>query len=193
MMNCVRPITSQLMRLKNHPRSGLYVIWMRVLLLYLFLLWWIWQGILTTLSQSDGKYKYDYATVPFLAEVFKVLNPSWYPVSITLHRSPLSSLKRLLLQLLVSSILLRRECLRSPPPLMTTEWKSIRLYPIPSIIYLIHNNVQFATLTYVDTSTYQIMGNLKIVTTAILFRWYFWSLFLFTHSIFFLFPTFSFL
>lgn len=31
------------------------------------------QGILTTLSQSNGGYKYDYATVPFLAEVFKVL------------------------------------------------------------------------------------------------------------------------
>nr|CAN60247.1 hypothetical protein VITISV_039397 [Vitis vinifera] len=100
-------------------------------------------GILTTLSQSNGGYKYDYATVPFLAEVFK---------------------------LLVSSVLLWRECKRSPPPRMTTEWKSIRLFPIPSIIYLIHNNVQFATLTYVDTSTYQIMGNLKIVTTGILFR-----------------------
>lgn len=58
----------------------------------------------------------------------------------------------------------------SPPPKMTMDWKSVRLYPIPSIIYLIHNNVQFATLTYVDTSTYQIMGNLKIVTTGILFR-----------------------
>lgn len=34
-----------------------------------------WQGILTTLSQSNGKYKYDYATVPFLAEVFKVKVP----------------------------------------------------------------------------------------------------------------------
>ncbi|KAK0587267.1 hypothetical protein LWI29_020201 [Acer saccharum] len=101
------------------------------------------QGILTTLSQSNGGYKYDYATVPFLAEVFK---------------------------LLVSSLLLWRECQKSPLPRMTTEWKSVRLYPIPSIIYLIHNNVQFATLTYVDTSTYQIMGNLKIVTTGILFR-----------------------
>lgn len=55
-------------------------------------------------------------------------------------------------------------------PKMTTEWRSVRLFPIPSIIYLVHNNVQFATLTYVDTSTYQIMGNLKIVTTGILFR-----------------------
>uniref|UniRef100_A0A1D1YZC0 CMP-sialic acid transporter 1 n=1 Tax=Anthurium amnicola TaxID=1678845 RepID=A0A1D1YZC0_9ARAE len=101
------------------------------------------QGILTTLSQSNGGYKYDYATVPFLAEVFK---------------------------LVVSCVLLWREFQASYPPRMTTEWKNIRLFPIPSIIYLIHNNVQFATLTYVDTSTYQIMGNLKIVTTAILFR-----------------------
>ncbi|KAL8210405.1 hypothetical protein R6Q57_007137 [Mikania cordata] len=101
------------------------------------------QGILTTLSQSNGGYKYDYATIPFLAEIFK---------------------------LIVSSIFLWREWKKLPPPRMTTEWKSVRLYPIPSIIYLIHNNVQFATLTYVDTSTYQIMGNLKIVTTGILFR-----------------------
>ncbi|XP_030470165.2 CMP-sialic acid transporter 1 [Syzygium oleosum] len=101
------------------------------------------QGILTTLSQSNGGYKYDYATVPFLAEAFK---------------------------LAVSSLLLWREIRTSPSMRMTTDWRSVRLYPIPSIIYLIHNNVQFATLTYVDTSTYQIMGNLKIVTTGILFR-----------------------
>nr|XP_010924820.1 CMP-sialic acid transporter 1 [Elaeis guineensis] len=100
------------------------------------------QGILTTLSQSNGKYKYDYATVPFLAEIFK---------------------------LLVSGFLLWKEGQTSPPR-MTTEWKSVRLFPIPSIIYLVHNNVQFATLTFVDPSTYQIMGNLKIVTTGILFR-----------------------
>lgn len=73
-------------------------------------------------------------------------------------------------QLAVSSLLLWKECQKSPLPKMTTEWKSVSLYPIPSIIYLIHNNVQFATLTYVDTSTYQIMGNLKIVTTGLLFR-----------------------
>ncbi|KAL4203047.1 hypothetical protein AMTRI_Chr02g266590 [Amborella trichopoda] len=101
------------------------------------------QGILTTLSQNNRGYNYDYATVPFLAEVFK---------------------------LVVSSFLLWGENWGSQPPKMTTDWKSVRLFPIPSIIYLIHNNVQFATLTYVDTSTHQIMGNLKIVTTGILFR-----------------------
>ncbi|XP_042425585.1 CMP-sialic acid transporter 1-like isoform X1 [Zingiber officinale] len=103
------------------------------------------QGILTTLSQSNGKYSYDYATIPFLAEVFK---------------------------LVVSSFFLWKESQSSSPPRMNMEWKSIRLFPIPSIIYLIHNNVQFATLTYVDPSTYQIMGNLKIVTTGILFRFF---------------------
>ncbi|XP_006657011.1 CMP-sialic acid transporter 1 [Oryza brachyantha] len=101
------------------------------------------QGILTTLSQSNGKYKYDYATIPFLAELFK---------------------------LSVSSFFLWKESQSSSPPRMTKEWRSIRLYLVPSVIYLIHNNVQFATLTYVDPSTYQIMGNLKIVTTGILFR-----------------------
>ncbi|KAK4339363.1 hypothetical protein RND71_040825 [Anisodus tanguticus] len=190
------------------------------------------QGILTTLSQSNGGYKYDYATVPFLAEVFKsaalllalmqyehlvllaaehlldrhhwsidwssnwnwfCLFPSLSCVSHSLrllrHDSllkwDLNSLahggRRIFseifllcsfvnLQLLVSSVFLWKEMQNSPPPKMTMEWESVRLYPIPSIIYLIHNNVQFATLTYVDTSTYQIMGNLKIVTTGILFR-----------------------
>ncbi|RCV06125.1 hypothetical protein SETIT_1G138500v2 [Setaria italica] len=101
------------------------------------------EGILTTLSQSNGKYKYDYATIPFLAE---------------------------LLKLSFSSFFLWKECHSSSPPRMTKEWRSVRLYLVPSVIYLIHNNVQFATLTYVDPSTYQIVGNLKIVTTGILFR-----------------------
>jgi len=34
----------------------------------------------------------------------------------------------------------------------------------------VHNNVQFMTLKYVDPATYQILGNLKIVTTGVLFR-----------------------
>jgi solute carrier family 35 (UDP-sugar transporter), member A1/2/3 len=74
------------------------------------------------------------------------------------------------MQLSVSSFFLWKECQSSSPPRMTKEWRSVRLYLVPSVIYLIHNNVQFATLTYVDPSTYQILGNLKIVTIGILFR-----------------------
>ena len=42
------------------------------------------------------------------------------------------------------------------------------LFLVPSVIYWLHNNVQFVTLQYVDPATYQIMGNLKIVTTGLL-------------------------
>ena len=74
-----------------------------------------------------------------------------------------------LLQLLVSLLFLLRD--KSIGDVINMiDWKNLRLYPVPSLIYLIHNNVQFGTLIYVDTSTYQIMGNLKIVTTGILFR-----------------------
>ena len=71
----------------------------------------------------------------------------------------------------VSSILLHRQIIVDPNGTqITREWRNTLLYPIPSIIYLIHNNVQFLTLQYVDPSTYQILGNLKIVTTGLLFR-----------------------
>ncbi|XP_056847891.1 CMP-sialic acid transporter 1-like isoform X1 [Raphanus sativus] len=100
-------------------------------------------------SSDEGGYKYDYATVPFLAEVLKLIISSLFLWRETKTSSSSSS---------------------SATAKITKDWKSVRLFVIPSIIYLIHNNVQFATLTFVDTSTYQIMGNLKIVTTALLFR-----------------------
>lgn len=53
---------------------------------------------------------------------------------------------------------------------ITTEWRSVIYYVIPSIIYVVHNNVQFETLKYVDAATYQILGNLKIVSTGLLLR-----------------------
>jgi len=102
------------------------------------------QGLFTTASKTDGQYLYNFSTVPLLSE---------------------------LLKLMVSSALLYRDYQRNPGTTnITLDWKSARLYPIPSLIYLVHNNVQFLTLKYVDPSTYQILGNLKIVTTGILFR-----------------------
>ena len=44
------------------------------------------------------------------------------------------------------------------------------MFIVPSAIYLVQNNIQFLFLKYVDPSTYQILGNLKIATTGILFR-----------------------
>ncbi len=52
---------------------------------------------------------------------------------------------------------------------MTRSRRQAALFLVPSVIYWLHNNVQFLTLKYVDPSTYQILGNLKIVTTGVLF------------------------
>lgn len=102
------------------------------------------QGLLMEASKDGGRYPYNSSTVPLLAEFTK---------------------------LVMSSVLLYRQYTKDPKgTLMTTDWRSIMLFPIPSVIYVFHNNVQFFTMSYVDAATYQILGNLKIVSTGILFR-----------------------
>ncbi|WZN66443.1 CMP-sialic acid transporter [Chloropicon roscoffensis] len=101
------------------------------------------QGLLMTASKVGGKYPYNVATIPLLAEFCK---------------------------LMVSLAFLYKEHKEKGHNLqITTAWSSVRLFPIPSIIYLFHNNVQFYTMAYVDAATYQILGNLKIITTGFLF------------------------
>eukprot|EP00899_Mesostigma_viride_P019759 jgi/Mesvir1/27785/Mv07467-RA.1 len=102
------------------------------------------QGLITTATKVGGKYLYDPATVPLLSETVK---------------------------LIVSAVLLKRDSMKDPHSIkMTGDWRTWCLFPVPSLIYLVHNNLQFLILHYLDPSTYQIMGNLKIVTTGIFFR-----------------------
>lgn len=122
---------------------------------------------MTTLSQTEGRYLYDSGTVPFFAELLKVRIQNFEVLSFNGFHTRF--INQVLLQLKVSLLLLLREK-NARDIISMIDWKNLRLYPVPSLIYLIHNNVQFGTLIYVDTSTYQIMGNLKIVTTGILFR-----------------------
>ena len=97
-------------------------------------------GILTTASKSDeNTYRYNVATVPLLAE---------------------------LLKLCVSAVLLRLEIRRNSNVQMTMNVKSIALYPFPSLIFLLHHSLAFPALQYLDPSTFQVLGNLKIVTTV---------------------------
>ena len=75
------------------------------------------QGLLTTASKAPGGgYAYNFATVPFLSEALKFSISAW----------------------------LLRGQLRTAPEAaqMTRTWGSIMLFPIPSVIYWIHNNVQ---------------------------------------------------
>lgn len=102
------------------------------------------QGLLTTASKTNGQYAYNFATVPFLAEIVK---------------------------LVISWNLLQQQKKDQPEQArMTKDWKTIMLFPVPSLIYMVHNNVQFYFLKYVNPATYQILGNLKIVSTGILLR-----------------------
>ena len=61
---------------------------------------------------------------------------------------------------------------QSPARTASQDWKTISLFIVPSAIYLLQNNIQFLFLKYVDPSTYQILGNLKIASTGILFRFF---------------------
>jgi solute carrier family 35 (UDP-sugar transporter), member A1/2/3 len=102
------------------------------------------QGLLMEASKINGKYEYNSAVVPLFSELVK---------------------------LILSMILLRRQIKRDTQQTqMTTDLRSVLMFPIPSVIYVMHNNVQFYTMAYVDAATYQILGNLKIVTTGVLFR-----------------------
>jgi UDP-sugar transporter A1/2/3 len=102
------------------------------------------QGLLTAASKTGGGYAYDFATVPFLAELTK---------------------------LCISYFLLERQRAADPASIrVTRDWRTVALFIVPSIIYMFHNNVQFFFLQYVDPATYQILGNLKIVSTGLLLR-----------------------
>lgn len=171
------------------------------------------QGLLTSASKSGGGYAYDFATVPFLAELVK---------------------------LGISYGLLERQRAADPGSIRCTrDARTVALFIVPSIIYMFHNNVQvgaaagccrwvlawahgcwpagcmmgagwvlaswvlllsderrpaerlpaaigtaaqrfpaaplslleqFFFLKFVDPATYQILGNLKIVTTGLLLR-----------------------
>ena len=103
------------------------------------------QGLLMEASKVNGKYPYNSAVVPLLSELVK---------------------------LILSILLLRRARERDPAgTIMTTDVKSMLLFPIPSIIYVMHNNVQFyhdGVRGRGDVPDFR--ENLKIVTTGILFR-----------------------
>ena len=53
--------------------------------------------------------------------------------------------------------------------LMTTLHE-IWVYPIPALLYLIKNLMQYVIFLYVDPPSYQILKNLNIISTGILYR-----------------------
>eukprot|EP00238_Polyblepharides_amylifera_P010565 CAMPEP_0196576754 /NCGR_PEP_ID=MMETSP1081-20130531/5937_1 /TAXON_ID=36882 /ORGANISM="Pyramimonas amylifera, Strain CCMP720" /LENGTH=223 /DNA_ID=CAMNT_0041895445 /DNA_START=150 /DNA_END=821 /DNA_ORIENTATION=+ len=101
-------------------------------------------GILMQLSKVQGVYLYNTATVPLLAE---------------------------LLKLGISGALLMLECGSAKDGAtvnMTYEGRTVVKYILPSILYLFCNNLSLEILRHLKPSTYQVLGNLRIVTTGLL-------------------------
>lgn len=92
-------------------------------------------GLLTAASKAPGGgYAYNTRTVPLLSEALK---------------------------LCISAALLRLETRRArrgaaEPPRVTRSARATTLYLIPSLLYATLNNVNFATLLYVDPATFQV-------------------------------------
>jgi len=53
---------------------------------------------------------------------------------------------------------------------LTSTWDELKVYPIPAAIYLIKNLMQYVIFLYVDAPSYQILKNLNIISTGILYR-----------------------
>mmetsp|Transcript_31783 Transcript_31783/g.38409 ORF Transcript_31783/g.38409 Transcript_31783/m.38409 type:complete len:341 (+) Transcript_31783:176-1198(+) len=53
---------------------------------------------------------------------------------------------------------------------LQTSWDELKVFPIPAAIYLIKNLLQYVIFLYVDPPSYQILKNLNIISTAILYR-----------------------
>jgi len=43
-------------------------------------------------------------------------------------------------------------------------------YAIPALLYAVHNNLVFLGLSYLDAPTYQLLNNIKIIVTGLLYR-----------------------
>ncbi|KAK7115329.1 probable UDP-sugar transporter protein SLC35A4 isoform X2 [Littorina saxatilis] len=49
-------------------------------------------------------------------------------------------------------------------------WRQALPFAVPAVLYSINNNLSVLMQVHMDPATYQVLGNLKIVTTAILYR-----------------------
>eukprot|EP00933_Yihiella_yeosuensis_P083118 TRINITY_DN97241_c0_g1_i1.p1 TRINITY_DN97241_c0_g1~~TRINITY_DN97241_c0_g1_i1.p1 ORF type:complete len:326 (+),score=30.53 TRINITY_DN97241_c0_g1_i1:182-1159(+) len=55
-------------------------------------------------------------------------------------------------------------------PSVELDLKEFLAYAVPAAIYCLNNNISLVILTYLDATTFQLLGQLKTVFTAILFR-----------------------
>ncbi|KAH7387480.1 hypothetical protein KP509_16G025000 [Ceratopteris richardii] len=53
---------------------------------------------------------------------------------------------------------------------LSMSWDEVKVYPIPAILYLIKNILQYYIFLFVDAPSYQILKNLNIISTGVLYK-----------------------
>ncbi|KAF3961686.1 hypothetical protein CMV_013716 [Castanea mollissima] len=104
------------------------------------------QGILIVWSKRNGKYDYSVTTSNFMVEALKCM-----------------------LSLLALARIWKSEGVTEDNRLSTTLDEVI-VYPIPALLYLVKNLLQYYILEHVDAPGYQILKNLNIISTGVLYR-----------------------
>ncbi|KAK6945902.1 Nucleotide-sugar transporter [Dillenia turbinata] len=104
------------------------------------------QAILIVWSKRAGKYEYSVTTANFLVETLKcalsvaALIRIWGNEGVTEDNR------------------------------LSTTLDEVSVYPIPAALYLIKNLLQYYIFAYVDAPGYQILKNLNIISTGVLYR-----------------------
>jgi UDP-sugar transporter A1/2/3 len=53
---------------------------------------------------------------------------------------------------------------------LSTTFDEVKVFPIPAALYLFKNLLQYYIFAYVDAPGYQILKNLNIISTGVLYR-----------------------
>ncbi|KVH88581.1 Nucleotide-sugar transporter, partial [Cynara cardunculus var. scolymus] len=104
------------------------------------------QAILIVWSKRAGRYEYSVTTANFLVEALKCA-----------------------LSLAALARIWRTEGVTDDNRLSTTV-DEVSVYPIPAALYLVKNLLQYYIFAYVDAPGYQILKNLNIISTGVLYR-----------------------
>ncbi|KAK8967946.1 CMP-sialic acid transporter 4 [Platanthera guangdongensis] len=104
------------------------------------------QAIFIVWSKRAGKYEYSVTTANFLVEALKCV-----------------------LSLVALFKIWRRDGITQDNKL-SSSFDEVILYPIPAMLYLIKNLLQYYIFAYVDAPAYQILKNLNIISTGVLYR-----------------------
>eukprot|EP00249_Psilotum_nudum_P017443 c26325_g2_i1 orf=128-1174(+) len=104
------------------------------------------QGILIAWSKRAGQYDYSVTSANCLVEALKCI-----------------------LSVIALFRVWGRQGITEDNKLSTT-WDEVKVFPIPAALYLIKNLLQYYIFIYVDAPSYQILKNLNIISTGILYR-----------------------